>query len=853
MPQLDTDAGIGPVDLNNCDREPIHIIGRVQNFGALISVTSNWVINHASENVVDVLGGAAGALIGRPLADVLQEEVIEKIRARLTIIAAIGVIDRLFSLQVTKEGSLCDIAFHRSGENVIIEFERSDPEQSDDLTAYIRPMIDRLDGCDTVAALCDMAVRQIKALTQMNRVKVYRFNSDGSGTVIAEARDADADSFLGLTYPATDIPKQARALFLRNQLRVMYDTSDEGSALVSADGPDEEPLDLTMSVTRAHSPIHVEYLRNMQVGATLTLSIIRNGKLWGLFACHHNSAKLPSYPLRTALELFGLLFSYRLDQVISAQEKIGFLRSQTLHDQIMVQLAEDTSVANNFGAIVAMIADVIPHDGAVGWIDGTYTAVGSTPNEEEFRGLVGFLNTVAPGQIFAAQSLNQSFPDVSDFADRAAGLLVLPVSRKQRDFIVLFRREIAKSIRWAGKPEKEMTHGPFGPRLTPRKSFAAWQETVSGHCAEWTTAQISAAETLRVTLMEVVLRMADVRLRDHARAQEQQELLIAELNHRVHNILNLIKAVMQQSAESHDSVASFTKTLGGRIHALALAHDQITGANWQPASLRQLIATEAAAYLDGKISRLNVAGPDALLFSETYTTVALVLHEMFTNSVKYGALKSEHGSVNIDIAASDDGALVLSWTESGGPAVNAPNRRGFGTTIVERSIPFELGGEAELRFVLTGVEARFVLPPKVIHSIIAVAQSPAADTLPEGETQGAIPTRVLIVEDNIIIGMDVELHLERLGVAETQIVPSVTTALAELKKARFDFALLDINLGTEMVFPVADQLSQMQIPFVFASGYGEARDMPKKFADVPVLTKPYEDADLENVLTRTPD
>ncbi len=836
------------VNLDNCDREPIHIIGRVQNFGVLLSVTADWIVNHASENACDLLGREAAALVGSPLSDILQSDAIQKIRARLAFVATAGTVDRLFALQVTTDGPVCDVAFHRSGPNIIIEFERSDLDQTDDLTAYIRPMIARMDGCKTVADLCDMAVRQIKKLSGFNRVKVYQFNADDSGTVIAEARDVEIDSFLGLTFPASDIPKQARAMFLRNQLRVMYDTDDEGSAILPAAGPDGQPLDLTMSVTRAHSPIHLEYLRNMGIGATLTLSIIRNGKLWGLFACHHDTPRLPAYPLRTALELFGLLFSYRLDQTISAQEQVGFLRSQTLHDQIMVQLAEDTSIARNFRTVINLIAEVIPHDGAVGWIDGAFDSIGSAPQEDAFRKLLPFLNTTTPGQVFATNSIVQGVPDAVDFADQAAGLLVLPVSRKPRDFIVLFRREIAKSVRWAGKPEKEMTYGEYGPRLTPRKSFEAWQETVRHHCAEWTPAQINAAETLRITLMEVVLRMADAQLHERARAQEQQDLLIAELNHRVRNILNLIKAVVSQSAEGHDDISSFTRTLGGRIHALALAHDQITRQNWQPSSLRQLIETEAAAYLDDGMTRLDIAGPDAMLLPKTHTTMALVLHEMFTNSVKYGALSTTHGRVSMTIKEMNDGALALSWVESGGPAVTTPKRRGFGTTIIERSIPHELQGDAVLRFALAGVEARFIIPPAAVEKFRDHLADNLTSLPPVRAAKKNAPERVLIVEDNIIIGIDIEGLLERLGVSETVIAPNVKAALAELDKAAFDYALLDINLGTETVFPVADMLTRSQIPFTFVSGYGEVRDMPDRYAEIRVLTKPYEEADLEDAL-----
>ncbi|MFG5380803.1 HWE histidine kinase domain-containing protein [Yoonia sp. R2-816] len=834
--------------INNCDREPVHIPGRIQSFGALMSVTEDWMINHASGNLCRMLGLPAKNVIGCPIRDVLTEQTIDAIQSRLRLVASDDMVDRLFAIQTARDGPVCDIAMHRSGRNLVLEFEHSANGEEVDLGGYVRPMIARMSQCTTMAQLCQMAARQVKMLTGMDRVMVYQFSPNGSGKVIAEVKEPGMEAYLGLAYPASDIPQQVRKLFIRNPLRVIADVGDTGVEIAPTLNPEGAPLDLSLSSTRAVSPIHLEYLRNMGVGASMSISIVVRGELWGLIACHHRTPRVHSYAVRSAAELFGLLFSYTLDQLQSDIERQDMIRSQMLHDQIMVQLAGDTSVANNFATIVSTIQDVIPHDGAVGWIDGTYQSTGETPGKEAFLELMPFLNTTAAGKVYATQCLSDHFSDALAYVNKAAGMLVLPVSRAPRDFIVLFRREIAKSVVWAGKPVKNLVQGKFGPRLTPRKSFEAWQETVRNHCAEWTPAQIRSAEALRVTLMEVVLRMADANLQERAKAQEKQELLIAELNHRVRNILNLIKGVVSQSGAGHNDVSSFTKVIGGRIHALAMAHDQITREKWQPASLRALIETEAAAYLNDRMDRLTITGPDVMLVPNAHTTMALVVHEMMTNSVKYGALAAEHGKVAINLAQTSDDGLALTWVETGGPAVSAPERRGFGTTIIERSIPFELKGEADLRFTLTGVEASFVLPANTVDSFVTDEDDVVAPASPEQTTLSAPPDRVLIVEDNIIIGLDAETLLQRIGVEETIIVPGVAEALEALTQADFDFVVLDINLGAETSFPVADKLLEKEVPFVFASGYGKVPDMAEKYADIPILTKPYDEAELRKAI-----
>jgi len=364
--------------------------------------------------------------------------------------------------------------------------------------------------------------------------------------------------------------------------------------------------------------------------------------------------------------------------------------------------------------------------------------------------------------------------------------------------MVLFRKELIRSVKWAGNPEKPAELGPNGIRLTPRKSFEAYAEAVHGHCSPWTDSEKRAAEALRMTLLELVLRLTDSAMK----------------------------------------VETFTAVIGGRIQALARAHDQITQENWTPASLYALIQTEAKAYLGDLSARISIKGSDAMLEPTAFTTVSLVIHEMMTNSAKYGALTDQHGHVEINLAKTANGSLSIDWQERGGPPVNPPTRKGFGTTIIERSIPYELHGTSDITYELTGVKARFTIPEEFIDRFTAARAVAEADTSTSGKAR--LSGSVLVVEDNMIIAMDAEDILMTLGATNVTVAASVDQALSYLEQQSFTFAMLDVNLGAQTSETIAIALTERGTPFIFATGYGDRTSLSDRFPDIGVVQKPYD-------------
>ncbi len=837
------------VNLTNCDREPIHVPGTVQPFGFLLALVSDFTICMASENAPDYLGVDLASLLQRPLMAVVSPDAATAIRARVDYLTGPDAVERVFGVDLVGTGRLFDLAIHFSGAYLVFEAEPSIVEPGVNSGELVRLMLGRIRKTAGMTDLAQEAARQLKALTGFDRVMVYRFHPDGSGEVIAEVAAPGLEPFLGLHYPASDIPRQARQLYQRNWLRIIADINAKPSPLMSTQAHNAELLDLSMSVLRAVSPVHIEYLRNMGVAASMSVSILREGKLWGLFACHHYAPYHLSFEKRTAAELFGQMYSWLLE----ARERETDVAYETRAHQIQERLIERAAAqAHSKRAILDFVADyrrMIECDGIAVWSDDEITLDGETPTEEEVQDLIGFINRTSPGRICASAEIAKVYAAGESFRDRAAGFLAIPISRMPRDCLIFFRREVLRSVNWAGDPNKTYSEGPLGARLTPRKSFELWQQTVAGQSKPWTAADLRIAESLRVTLLEVILQLSELAARERRGAQERQELMIAELNHRVRNILSLVRGLVAQSKDTANSVEEFASVLGGRIQALARAHDQITNLNWAPVALRSLLESEAGAYLGSRAGRVRMEGPDVALDPKAFATLALVVHEMMTNSAKYGALADSTGEVQVIWRLDPGASLVIDWKESGGPPVQPPSRRGFGTTIIERSVPFDLKGDAEIRFDLLGVQARFVIPANFVQMVPALAGAPSRLANKQAQTPRLSGT-ALIVEDNLIIAMGAEVILLELGARHIDTAASVNQALKSIERSVPSFALLDINLGAESSLPVGHRLKELGVPFLFATGYGERAPIPAELSDAPVIQKPYTRELVEKALSK---
>ncbi|KQV10772.1 two-component system sensor histidine kinase/response regulator [Rhizobium sp. Root1203] len=844
------------VDLTNCDREPIHRLGAIQPFGFLLVVSSDWLVARASANLEQFVGVSHREIIGRPVSQIIHSKTMHALRNRLSIMRGPDMVERLFGVALSEDGPLFDIALHMSDDQVVIEAEPSQDGSQGGSTASIRSMMARLDQAGTLEAFFREGARQARALTGFDRVMVYRFDDSGAGEVVAEAARSGIGSFLGLHYPASDIPVQARALYTRNLFRIIADVDAVNVQVLPDLDAHGRPIDLSMSILRSVSPIHIEYLKNMGVGASLSISIVIDGKLWGLFACHHYSPRLPSSERRTVSELFGQMFASRLE---SRERRLALdfeTKARQIADRLLTSVADNASLLDDPSWLIEALSDAIPADGIGVWIDGRSALSGLAPSQEQFSELVRILNRNAAGRIFATDNISQSAPDVLP-SGTVAGLIAIPISRSPRDYVVLFRQEIVRSVRWAGDPHKPVEYGPNGPRLTPRKSFETWSELVRDRSHPFSVAERGVAETIRVTLIEVVLRLTDKANAARQQANERQQLLIAELNHRVRNILSLISGLIRQSRGTTDSASDFIGHLEGRIQALARAHDQITRDHWAPAPLRALLQAEVAANFGKNPTRIAISGPEVLLAPQAFSIAALVFHELVTNSAKYGSLGDDGGAVTVAWRKDEEGNLLVDWHESGGPPVSQPTRQGFGTTIIRRSIPYELGGKAEVDYDRQGLRAHFCIPAK-FSTFVEGEVSTISKRLPQAAGDAAEPVQdkplngldLLLLEDNLIIAMDGEDIFLQLGARSVTLAPNVAQALEAIDSHNFDLGVLDVHLGEETSVSVAEKLAANGIPVIVATGYGQEVSQAYGTFAANVLQKPYTIESVANALSR---
>ncbi|MHA6324363.1 HWE histidine kinase domain-containing protein [Roseivivax sp. CAU 1753] len=825
----------GP-DLTACDRENIHLLGRVQSYGALLAVTSDWVVQHASENLGAVLHIAARNAIGASLATLLGVEPLNRIRQRMRDGDGDPRTMRMFDFTIGRRRY--DLSIHQSGRYLVFEFEPCTTVSGRDVLSDTYLLVDRLRRATTLDALCREGARGLQALSGFDSVMVYRFGRDRSGTVIAETLRGNGPTYLGLRFPASDIPQQARALYKRSLLRLIADVSDPGAVILPESTPGDSPLDLSLAVTRAVSPVHLEYLRNMGVQASMSVSILKDDDLWGLFACHHPTPRYITFEQRTAIELFAHLFAFELMQFATRQANRTEALVAQVQTAVLLQVTVGSDLAPAIRDVAGELRSVVAHDGVMLYTDRTLTCWGDTPDRETFPDLLRFLHTNTTETIFVSDSLSEDYPEAATFLPGCAGILAIPFSRSKQDYLIFCRREVAGTVSWAGKPEAKQDKVAADGRLTPRKSFETWQETVMGKSEAWSDTDLHAAKLLRALLREVILRVGDEVADEHHREQERQARLIAELNHRIRNILTLTRGLVSQSRDDTMTVESFAQNLDGRLHAMALAHDQLSRTSREPLSVADLLGLEFAAYATGAATRLRLSGDDVLVSPAAYAAFALVFHELVTNAAKYGALSVADGHVEVALGRTSEGDLRIDWKDVGGPPVSAPTRRGFGSSIIESAIPFDLGGTAVIDYPPDGLTARFTVPGK--HLTDAAQDLPAGESA--GSATGKIPSltgKALVVEDSMIVAMDASGILSDFGATTTEVAGTVHDALALIERHDFEVALLDVKLGQEQSVTVAQRLADLGVPFVLSTGHGDVDALRRRYPMCKVVQKPF--------------
>ncbi|AFY94874.1 ATP-binding protein [Chamaesiphon minutus] len=517
--------------LTNCDREPIHIPNAIQAHGVLLTFTqTDLKILQISQNCDVLLGRSAAAFLGQPLLVLMAPSQIAKIESCLNDDFE-NVNPLRLSLQVDGKSQGFEGILHRADGVIVLEIEQlaiaEDPAQADartvnffDFYKFVKAPMARIQNTQTLAELAQQTVTTIRTLTGFDRVMLYRFAEDGSGNVIAEAKADFLDSFLGLHYPASDIPRQAKELYRLNLLRIIPDASYTPSQLEPQLNPiTGEPLDLSLSVLRSVSPMHTEYLANMGVQASMSISLLSAGgaspsdsrQLWGLIACHHDSPKQLSYETRTICEFLGQAISFEVGSKADAEDLDYKIQLQTAQARFINTIANCQSLGDGFAQNPDDLTALVGATGAVFCERSQVTAFGSTPPSASIADLITWIDTqIGEDAVFSTNTLVSEYPPMVPHKDVASGLLALRISRIQKTYLLWFRPEVLQTIDWGGQPNKPVeVEEDHTLRLTPRKSFDLWKETVQLKSLPWKPCEIEAALELRSRIIGIVLQKAD--------------------------------------------------------------------------------------------------------------------------------------------------------------------------------------------------------------------------------------------------------------------------------------------------------------------------------------------------------
>lgn len=511
------------VDLSNCEKEPIHIPGKIQSHGFLVICNlSNLTISQVSANVAAHLGVESSFLLGTQLSDLLDESTVDV----LTKSSKAGDFNAFnpfqISFDVSEHKRAYNLNAHISGSTLALEFEpfvdHSTPAEFNNLLSV---SLSKLQSATTSKLLFQTTADQLKILTGYDRVMVYRFDTDWHGEVIAEAKESELEPYLGLHYPASDIPAQARDLFTKNWIRMIADVNAQPVDLIPVLRPNSnEPLDMTYSLLRASSPIHIEYLQNMGVAASLTVSIISEGQLWGLIACHHRSPKFVDYNLRNVCKLIGQICSGYLS-FISTDEDVHYAgHISAVEDKLFTQMMKNWNIVEGLVDYSTTLLDINECSGAAIFFDQELILQGTTPTEADVLNLIAWLRKEVKQDVFVTDHLASVYRPARDMVDKAAGILVISISEPLGEYVIWFKPEVVQTIEWGGNPEKPVLMADDGLRLWPRKSFEKWTEIVKNRSLPWKEVEIAEAGRLRKHIIDIVLRNADNirQLNEHLRA-----------------------------------------------------------------------------------------------------------------------------------------------------------------------------------------------------------------------------------------------------------------------------------------------------------------------------------------------
>jgi light-regulated signal transduction histidine kinase (bacteriophytochrome) len=499
----------GQADLSNCEREQIHLAGSIQPHGALL------ILREEDLGVVQVSANLQSMLeLERDPLDMRLPDLSLELSERVVALADAGVDDLPTPLRC-RLGSPprpFEALVHRLPEGgIAVELEPAAPRV--DVTKTLESTLQTILSSLTLRELCDDTARIFKNLSGYDRVMVYRFDDDGHGEVFAERRESDLEPYLGNRYPASDIPQIARRLYERNRIRIVVDVDYEPVPLVPRFSPiTGRDVDMSLCSLRSTSPIHVQYLKNMGVGATLVISLMSGGRLWGLISCHHCSPRNIPYEIKAVCELLAEAVATR----IAALESFARTEAELSVRRLEKRMIEGISTKGDwkralFDGSEGLLQALGASGAALSYEDQLVTT-GEVPGTPQLRAIVAWLRRHAPDRVFATSALGTDAPEFASLKSVVSGLVSTPVSRSPGDLLIWFRPERVRTVTWGGNPFKPVEVGDDPSQLSPRRSFSQWNQVVKGTSDHWSPTELVAARMIGESIEDIVYQFRALRI-----------------------------------------------------------------------------------------------------------------------------------------------------------------------------------------------------------------------------------------------------------------------------------------------------------------------------------------------------
>lgn len=489
-----------------CGSLPLHFINQIQAYGVLVVVDTNGDIIQVSNNIHRLFGKEPADIVEQPLERFLSSTTMK----RMNNVLQSGRQGQRIVLVSLQEGNEHYPAVVHPGEQFhILEIELAPAGQQSFISVYeeLKGAMSNVQESNSIEDACQSALSELKTFSDFDRLMVYKFDEAWNGTVIAQIREDYMSDYLGLRFPASDIPRQARALYQTNPYRLIPDRSYEPIKLYPIINPITSSFtDLSSCNLRSVAGVHLEYMANMDTMASMSTRILIDGRLWGLISCHHKEAKQLSYEECSVFELISDVLASRIGNLETATQSTTTIRLQQDLSRFVEQLYRKGDMVNLI--CEGQLMEMFRATGLIYAHGFQLQHCGEVPDDKAIRDLLFWLGTRHNTSIYATRSLNSEFNEWKDYDGPICGMLSIPIRSEQQEYLIFFRREVLEEVNWGGNPADALQMESDGKSYHPRNSFSIWKESVSGHSTLWSFSELELATSLRQAITEYLLRQA---------------------------------------------------------------------------------------------------------------------------------------------------------------------------------------------------------------------------------------------------------------------------------------------------------------------------------------------------------